>query len=174
MTGVDAAIQTLQQTQVQFSLMADAKANIMITVCSLVLAVGFAQLFRSSLLLPLIGLGVFTFLALVMAILWVLPSSTVSIDGARLQQSSNPRSIFFFGNFFRMPADQFAQEMRKRLYEGNSADSRHLHPGGSAREEEVPFLALELPAVSARSGDGCNAHRCPGLFPAGPLLALKH
>ena len=36
MAGVDAAIQTLQQTQ--FSLMADAKANIMITVCSLVLA----------------------------------------------------------------------------------------------------------------------------------------
>lgn len=38
MAGVDAAIQTLKQTQVQFSLMADAKANIMITVCSLVLA----------------------------------------------------------------------------------------------------------------------------------------
>ena len=64
----------MQSSLVSFSAMADAKANIMITVCSIVLTIGITQLSSPLLRWPLVLLTVSTFCSLLLAILAVLPS----------------------------------------------------------------------------------------------------
>jgi len=71
---VDYTFTTMQSSLVSFSAMADAKANIMITVCSIVLTIGITQLSSPLLRWPLVLLTVSTFCSLLLAILAVLPS----------------------------------------------------------------------------------------------------
>ena len=62
--SIDTAFATLQETQMELSHMADSKANIMITVCSILLTLVVAQLQRDILIFPSVIFAVFAALAL--------------------------------------------------------------------------------------------------------------
>jgi hypothetical protein len=88
-SALDNLLRSVQQTQVQFSAMADTKASIMITVCSIVLTVGITR-FQDPILRPLVGLTVCTLLALLFVILAVLPSLRFPRDGAGALDTLSP------------------------------------------------------------------------------------
>lgn len=71
---LDYALRTIQQTQHQMSSMADTKASIMITVCSIVSTVGITRFESSTPRWPLVILIVSVLTALFFAVLAVLPS----------------------------------------------------------------------------------------------------
>src|SRR5262245_16533403 len=104
---LDNALRTVQQSQTQLSAMADTKASIMITVCSIVLTVGITRFQGPLLRWPLILLTATTMTALLFAILAVLPS-TRSPSSNEIDMNAPWFNLFFFGHFSVLPRDRFA------------------------------------------------------------------
>jgi len=109
----DVILRTAQQHHVQMSVMADTKANIIITVSSIVLTMALGrtrdELHGASALV----LVVFTMLALILAILAVLPKfATVRVSGEQLPPGFN---LLFFGHFAQLSRERFLAEMAKSL-----------------------------------------------------------
>ncbi|MBI2396955.1 MAG: hypothetical protein HYV17_04105 [Xanthomonadales bacterium] len=109
----DVILRTAQQHHVQMSVMADTKANIIITVSSIVLTMALGrsrdELHGASALV----LAVFTMLALILAILAVLPKfKAVRVSGETLPAEFN---LLFFGHFAQLSRERFLAEMEKAL-----------------------------------------------------------
>jgi hypothetical protein len=115
-SGIDYALRTVQQAQVQYSMMADAKANIMITVCSIVISVSLTQLHRPGFFAPLLTLDFFTGIALLAALLCVLPMRGVPRhpDGS-VDPASPAFNLLFFMHFHHLSQEQFERELGARL-----------------------------------------------------------
>jgi len=112
-SSIDYLLRTIQQSQVQFSHMADAKANSMFTVCSLVMSICITQLNHLEFRLPLIILVVFSALALTAAVVAVIPtlSGRFSPDGGKLE-GLNP---FYFANYPSFKQLDYLETMRETL-----------------------------------------------------------
>jgi hypothetical protein len=99
------------------SFMADTKANIMITVSSIVFSVTIANMEHEEVALPLSILGFFSTIALLCAIIVILPRvgypkvpGTIDID--KTSPFYNP---LFFGHFSHISLEEFKQEYAHRL-----------------------------------------------------------
>jgi F0F1-type ATP synthase assembly protein I len=108
----DVILRTAQQHHVALSSMADTKANIIITVSSIVLTISLGKLneteFRSSVFV-LIG---FTLLALLLAILAVLPKyRPMNLQGG-LPAHFN---LLFFGHFAELSRDDYLSQIAQTL-----------------------------------------------------------
>lgn len=117
----DHLLRLLQQHHVQLSTMADTKANIIITVSSIVLTIVLGRVTDPDLRAGLIVLGVFTLIALLLAILAVLPKyrHTKRIEGP-LPPGFN---VMFFGHFAGLDRERFLQEMAQKMMPGQAYDS---------------------------------------------------
>lgn len=125
----DNMLRTAQQHHVQLSAMADVKANIIITVSSIVLTLSFGNVDDADLRLSAITLIVFTLAALLLAILAVLPKYRplrLSSPDAPLPPQFN---LLFFGHFAELPRDRFLKEV-----------SRSMTPDGSVYESMAKDL----------------------------------
>ena len=126
---VDYAFTMMESSLVWFSSMADTKANIMITVCSIVLTIGVTQFSSPLLRWPLVLLTVSTFVSLLLAILAVLPSGKYP---RRPDGSTGPDvpgfNPLYFGHFAHLPRDRFTAELAHimaddaRIYESIARD----------------------------------------------------
>lgn len=109
----DYLLRTAQQHHVQLSVMADTKANILITVSSIVLTLSISQFGDPTLRWSLLTLAGFTLLALLMAVLTVLPKfGRVKLKGNELPAGFN---LLFFGNFIALSQERYLQEMETVL-----------------------------------------------------------
>jgi len=107
----DVLLRTTQQHHVQLSAMADLKANILITVSSIVLTLSMRQMNDPMLRPSLLVLAAFTLVALALAILAVLPKyRPIRIKDA---QAALPQhfNLLFFGHFAELPRDRFLREI---------------------------------------------------------------
>lgn len=112
-TSVDYLMRTAQQHHVQISVMADTKANILITVCSIILTLALSQLGRTTMREALLTLGLFTLLSLILAVLAILPKfRKLDIEGESLPESFN---LLFFGHFTSISRDRFLDEIERVL-----------------------------------------------------------
>lgn len=105
---LDYALRTVQQTQNDMSSLADTKASIMITVCSIVLTIGISRFDVPSLRWPLALLTGSVLVALLCAVRAVLPS----LSAPRRQDGSVDVdapwfNLLFFGHFTELPRDTF-------------------------------------------------------------------
>lgn len=109
----DAILRTAQQHHVQLSVMADVKANIIITVSSIVMTMTIGRLDDPNLRVSAIILLMFTMLALLLAILAVLPK----YRPLRLTDSELPPqfNLLFFGHFAELERDRFLTEIAARM-----------------------------------------------------------
>jgi hypothetical protein len=117
----DNLLRTAQQHHVALSGMADTKANILITVSSIVLTLSLGRMGEPGLRTSVLILDGFTLVALLLAILAILPKyrpRTVR-DGA-LPEDFN---LLFFGHFAALPRSRYLAEV-----------SRLLQPDGSPYE----------------------------------------
>ena len=124
----DNVLRTAQQHHVQLSVMADLKANIIITVSSIVLTMTLARLGDPALRVSAITLIVFTTLALLLAILAVLPKYRplrLKSPDAVLPPQFN---LLFFGHFAELSRERFMAEVAStmapdgRIYETMAKD----------------------------------------------------
>lgn len=123
----DNILRTAQQHHVQLSAMADTKANIIITVSSIVLTLSLGKLTEPGLRVAVLILIAFTLVALLLAILAVLPK----YRPLRLHSEDLPPhfNLLFFGHFSEISRERFLQEM-----------ARTLEPGGTIYETQAKDL----------------------------------
>jgi len=110
----DNLLRTAQQHHVQLSAMADTKANIIITVSSIVLTLTLGRANDPSLRIAVLVLSAFTLLALLLAILAVLPK----YRPLHLSQTAELPPYFnllFFGHFSELTRERFLAEVAKTL-----------------------------------------------------------
>ena len=110
----DYLMQTAQRHHVQLSQMADNKANMLITVSSLVLTVSMSRIHDPELRISVMILGVFTLASMFMAILAVLPKyrPVQLMDVNKLPEFFNP---IFFALFAELPRDRFFELLGRTL-----------------------------------------------------------
>ena len=109
----DALLRTAQQHHVALSSMADTKANIIITVSSIVLTLSLGRIGDPDLRGSVIILAVFTLIALLLAILAVLPKHrALKLDGETLPRDFN---LLFFGHFAELPRERFLGEVARAM-----------------------------------------------------------
>ena len=115
-TAIDNILRLNLSNIVSLTLMADTKANIMITVSSIVFSITLANMDNYALRIPLVILGMFSVAALIMAIIVILPKTgypkTKSGDIDRESPFFNP---LFFGHFAYLGLEEFKKEYSKRL-----------------------------------------------------------
>src|SRR5690606_16390014 len=107
----DCMLRTMQQHHVQLSAMADNKANIVITMSSIVLTLVLGRLDDPALKFASLTLAAFTMLALMIAVLAVLPKYRplrLSNPDAAIPPQFN---LLFFGHFAELPRDRFLTEI---------------------------------------------------------------
>lgn len=103
----DYLLQTAQRHHMILSQMADTKANMLLTVSSVVLTISIAQMRDPDLRPALLTLCAFTLAALLMAILAVLPKAK-SLHPKDVKAGLPPWfSPVFFGHFSALPPDEF-------------------------------------------------------------------
>ena len=107
---VDTFLRTVQQHHVQLSLLADTKASILITITSIIVTFAFSRTGDLHYRLALLTLTAACTIALLLAILAILPN----FFGNRLRKSKRPESfnILFFGHFARLSQHEFLNEMK--------------------------------------------------------------
>lgn len=109
---VDHALRTVSRNQVQQSAMADGKANIMITVCSIVVTLGAGQLNDPTLVVPVATLAPFAVASLLLAILAVVPRIKKPPTAAgRIDRQDSSFSLLFFGHIAYMDIADFKREL---------------------------------------------------------------
>jgi hypothetical protein len=109
----DVILRTAQQHHVQMSVMADTKANIIITVSSVVLTIALGRTRDELHGLSAIVLGAFTMVALILAILAVLPKfKALKVGDGPLPPGFN---LLFFGHFAQLPRERFLDEVARAM-----------------------------------------------------------
>ena len=130
----DVMLRTTQQHHVALSTMADTKANIIITVSSIVLTLSLGRVDQVELRNSVLILTVFTLLALLLAILAVLPKyRPLRLKTVELPDNFN---LLFFGHFAELPRERYL-----------AAVARTLNVGGSIYKEtanDAPSLGTYL------------------------------
>ncbi|WP_395683573.1 Pycsar system effector family protein [Dokdonella sp.] len=109
----DNLLRTAQQHHVALSSMADTKANIIITVSSIVLTISIGRLNDPQLRVSMLVLACFTLAALLLAILAVLPKyRSIKVTGEQLPSGFN---LLFFGHFSELSRERYLTEMARAL-----------------------------------------------------------
>jgi Family of unknown function (DUF5706) len=110
----DNLMRTMQQHHVQLSVMADTKANILITVSSIVLTMVLGKMSDPDLRAAMITLAAFILIALLLAVVAVLPKYRPLRlgDGEPLPPQFN---LMFFGHFAELPRERFLTEIAGAL-----------------------------------------------------------
>ncbi len=94
--------------------MADNKANIMIAASSIVLSISISQADNLVYKLPLLIICVSSLVALMLAILAVLPTMSYPKDKQGKPNRHSPFfNLLYFGHFSRLPQQVFEQELEK-------------------------------------------------------------
>jgi hypothetical protein len=142
-SSADHLLRLVQQHHVQLSTMADTKANIIITVSSIVLTLVLGRLTDPDLRAGLIVLGVFTLMALLLAILAVLPKfrGAVKVTGP-LPEGFN---VLFFGHFSGLDRERFLREMAAKMMPGVAYETvvRDVYSLGTyLAAHKYPYLRL--------------------------------
>jgi hypothetical protein len=110
----DAILRTTQQHHVQLSVMADTKANILITVSSIILTLILGKMTDPNLRAAMVTLAAFIFTALLLAVITVLPKyRPIRIaPGAPLPEHFN---LLFFGHFSELPKERYLLAMAEQM-----------------------------------------------------------
>ena len=109
----DVLLRTMQQHHVQLSVMADTKANILITVSSIILTLVLGKLDNPDLLPAMLTLAGFLLTALLLAVVAVLPKHRpLRVGSGALPEDFN---LLFFGHFAELPAERFLLEIASSL-----------------------------------------------------------
>ena len=143
----DCLLRTMQQHHVALSTMADTKANIIITISSIVLTLALGRLGDPVLRNASLTLAGFTLVALLLAVLAVLPKyRPLKLKDGQIPPQFN---LMFFGHFAELPRERFLTEIAGALksdgsvYETMARDTYAL--GYYLAHHKYRYLRLSYP-----------------------------
>lgn len=121
-TAVDNILRINHGNQMRLGLMADAKANIMITVSSIVFSVTVANLDNEVIRWPLLGFAFGCFLALLFAIFAIIPNTDYpKVKGSQeIDRESPIFNPLFFGHFAHLDIHEYKEDYAKILMTDDS------------------------------------------------------
>ena len=121
-TAVDNILRVNHGNQMRLGLMADAKANIMITVTSIVFSVTVANLDNEAIRWPLLGFAFGCFLALLFAIFAIIPNTDYpKVKGSQeIDRESPIFNPLFFGHFAHLDIHEYKEDYAKILMTDDS------------------------------------------------------
>ena len=112
----------LRQTRmnlVAFSQMADTKAQILLSLSSVLLSLSFTQIHEPRLSLPIAGLDVFLLITIYLALLTVI--GKVSVFNRRKHSVNDPDySPLFFGNYGDIPYEEYARHFAEIMNDSDA------------------------------------------------------
>ena len=112
----------LRQTRnnlVSFSQMADTKAQILLSLSSVLLSLSLTQIHEPRLTLPIAGLDVFLLITIYLALLTVI--GKVSVFNHRKHSVDDPDySPLFFGNYGDLPYDEYARHFEEIMNDSDA------------------------------------------------------
>ena len=116
-TAVDNILRINHGNQMRLGLMADAKANIMITVASIVFSVTIANLSNEVMKYPLLAFAGGCFFSLLFAIFAIIPKTGYpKIKGSdEIDRESPYFNPLFFGHFAHIPIEEYKEDYAKIL-----------------------------------------------------------
>lgn len=113
--NVDLLMRTKSQMLVQHYAMADNKANILITVCSIVLSFSIQQISNNQASYSLLTFTLFTIIALFFAVGSVLPRYQSKAQVSSSNSKVDNFNLLFFEDFAKIPLDTFMEAMSETL-----------------------------------------------------------
>ena len=120
-TAVDNILRINHGNQMRLGLMADAKANIMITVASIVFSVTIANLDNELMKWPLLTFAFGCFFALLFAIFAIIPKTNYPKDTTGdIDRKSPFFNPLFFGHFAHLPIDEYKDDYAEKLMTDDS------------------------------------------------------
>ena len=121
-TAVDNILRGNHGNQMRLGLMADAKANIMITVTSIVFSVTVANLDNETMKWPLLAFAFGCFFSLLFAIFAIIPNTDYpKVKGSKeIDRSSPIFNPLFFGHFAHLDIHEYKEDYAKILMTDDS------------------------------------------------------
>ena len=116
-TSVDNILRVNHGNQMRLGLMADAKANIMITVASIVFSITIANLDNEVMKWPLLAFAVGSFFSLLFAIFAIIPSTDYPTKKGsnEIDRDSPLFNPLFFGHFAHLPIEEYKEDYANTL-----------------------------------------------------------
>ena len=115
-TAVDNILRINHGNQMRLGLMADAKANIMITVSSIVFSVTIANLDNDLMKWPLLTFACGCFFTLLFAIFAIIPKTAYPKDATGdIDRKSPFFNPLFFGHFAHLPIEEYKEDYAENL-----------------------------------------------------------
>ena len=115
-TAVDNILRLNHGNQMRLGLMADAKANIMITVASIVFSITIANLDNEVMKWPLLTFATGSFFSLLFAIFAIIPKTDYPKDRkGNIDRDSPAFNPLFFGHFAHLPIDEYKEDYAEKL-----------------------------------------------------------
>ena len=115
-TSVDNILRVNHGNQMRLGLMADQKANIMITVASIVFSITIANLDNEVMKWPLLTFVFGSFFSLLFAIFAIIPSTDYPKDkDGEIDRKSPLFNPLFFGHFAHLPIEEYKQDYADTL-----------------------------------------------------------
>ena len=116
-TAVDNILRVNHGNQMRLGLMADAKANIMITVASIVFSITIANLDNEVMRYTLLTFAVGSFFSLLFAIFAIIPNTDYPrVKGSHeIDRESAIFNPLFFGHFAHLDIDEYKEDYAKIL-----------------------------------------------------------
>jgi predicted metal-dependent HD superfamily phosphohydrolase len=119
--GIETMFRNTVRTHVEFSAMADSKANIMISINTLIIGIIVTTLLRKLVEYPYLTAPTFILLAvcltcIIFAVFVTRPNIT-SGTFTKLDIEQKKTNLLFFGNFFNMPLSDFEWGMDKLMHD---------------------------------------------------------
>jgi hypothetical protein len=151
----------ISESQMELSHLADSKANIMITVCSILLSLAVAKIEQGILVLPITAFSLFCIPALVFSILTVMPSA--GTDGKPVDHPSKLKHFnpLFFMHSSLVPMKAFEYEFEQVMtdpqkYYGYMARDIYI-AGLVLRTKKYRYLRWSYQALLSGVFLGCVA-----------------
>ena len=116
-TSVDNILRVNHGNQMRLGLMADQKANIMITVASIVFSITIANLDNEVMKYPLLTFAVGSFFSLLFAIFAIIPSTDYPTKkgSKEIDRNSPLFNPLFFGHFAHLSIEEYKEDYAETL-----------------------------------------------------------
>ncbi len=123
---LDYLLQETRRQLIDFSNMADTKANILLSVSSVLITIALTRVNDPSWRLAVVVLSIFMLITITLALLTVTPS--IDISPRKKRPLNDPEfNPLFFGNYSHMSYEEYLRHMEEILNNPNTSYEVQLH-----------------------------------------------
>ena len=122
---LDYLLQETRRQLIDFSNMADTKANILLSVSSVLITLSLSRINDPAFKIAVLVLTVFMFITITLALLTVIPS--INLSTRKRTPQEDDFNLLFFGNYSHMSYDEYMEHMEKVLNDPNEAYEIQVH-----------------------------------------------